>query len=53
MDVRLFDSSKNETNNATELDIELEIVWPAGAANAPVLVDGFGVWPIEGGSVSR
>lgn len=53
MDVRANDSSERGSTNSTELEIEVQFVWPAGAAEFPVYVDGFGVWPIEWGSISR
>ncbi|UPX18515.1 uncharacterized protein EKO05_0008814 [Ascochyta rabiei] len=53
MDVRAFDSSHDRYTNATEMEISVEIAWPAGAVEVPVYVDGVGVWEIKWGSISR
>jgi hypothetical protein len=52
MDTRLFLSGERLTNG-TEMDIELKFVWPEGASEVPVLMDGMRIWEIEWGSISR
>ncbi|KAL1653699.1 hypothetical protein SLS61_003847 [Didymella pomorum] len=52
MDTRSFYSTDGVYTNATEMDIELEIVWPVGTRNVPVYVDAMRVWEIEWGTVS-
>ena len=52
MHIRLFLGGKRLTN-ATEMDIELKFVWPEGASEVPVLMDGMRIWEIEWGTISR
>lgn len=52
MDTRSFYSTDRVFTNATEMDIQLEIVWPVGTRNVPVYVDAMHVWEIEWGTVS-
>ncbi|KAF3036669.1 hypothetical protein E8E12_003176 [Didymella heteroderae] len=52
MDTRSFYGTDGIYTNATEMEIELEIVWPVGTRNVPVYVDAMHVWEIEFGTVS-
>jgi hypothetical protein len=53
MDFRTFYSTDEIFTNSTEMVIQLDIVWPVGAARVPVFVDGFAVRDIKWGTVSR
>lgn len=52
MDARSFYSTDGVYTQATEMQVLLEVVWPAGTGNVPVFVDAMHVWEIEWGSVS-
>ncbi len=53
MDTRLFHTTDEMSTDATEMDIELHVVWPVGASSVPVLVDNLRVWEIEWGVISH
>ena len=53
MDTRSFYSSDRIYTNSTEMEIELEVVWPVGVPGIPIYIDGMKVWEIEWGTISR
>ncbi|KAJ8112547.1 hypothetical protein OPT61_g5108 [Boeremia exigua] len=53
MDTRSFLGTDGVFTNSTEMDIELQIVWPVGTPSIPVFVDQMKVWEIESGVISR
>lgn len=52
MDTRSFYSTDGVYTNSTEMEIQLEVIWPVGVRNVPVFVDAMHVWEIEWGTVS-